>query len=119
MHINKRKIGGFYEKIAADYLKRNGLYLKVMNYRCKSGEIDLIMRDNECIVFVEVKYRRDSKNGDATEAVGYYKRKVISRVAKYYLMTHYNTVDIACRFDVVAINDKRISWVKNAFEYTE
>lgn len=119
MELNKRKIGGWYEQKAADYLRGQGLYIKEMNYRCKFGEIDIIARDGEYLVFVEVKYRSDERSGGAVEAVNYWKRKIISRVAKYYLMTHYNSVNLACRFDVVGINGKRINWVKNAFEYIE
>lgn len=119
MYINKRKVGGYYEQKAADYLKKQGVYIKVLNYRCKTGEIDIIARDGEHLIFVEVKYRSDEKSGDALEAVGYYKQKNISKVAKYYLMTHYHSIDLACRFDVVAINGDRIKWIKNAFEYIE
>ena len=118
MKYNKRKVGGWYEKIAANYLKEKGLLIKEMNYRCRSGEIDLIACDGLSVVFVEVKYRSSDSMGDAIESVGYWKRKNISRVAKFYLMTHYQTIDVSCRFDVVAINGKRIKWLKNAFEYT-
>ena len=119
LECNKRKVGGWYEKIAANYLEKNGLQIKVMNYRCKLGKIDLIARDGDELVFVEVKYRSSGANGDAIESVGYGKRKTISRVAKFYLMTHYHTVDLCCRFDVIGINGNRIKWLKNAFEYTE
>ena len=119
MNSNKRKVGGWYEKIAADYLKSHGLHIKAMNYRCKLGEIDIVARDGDYLVFIEVKYRIDNKKGDAEEAVGYWKKKTISKIAKYYLMLHYNTTEIACRFDVIAINGNNIRWVKNAFEYTE
>ena len=94
LECNKRKVGGWYEKMAANYLKNNGLQIKVMNYRCRLGEIDLIARDGDELVFVEVKYRSSGANGDAIESVGYGKRKTISRVAKFYLMTQYHTVDL-------------------------
>ena len=119
MESNKRKVGGYYEKKAADYLKQQGLQIKVMNFRCNSGEIDLIARDVKYLVFVEVKYRSDKTSGDAAEAVGYWKQKIISKVAKYYIVTHYHTVDIACRFDVICFDGEEIRWLKDAFEYTE
>lgn len=119
MYQNKREIGGCYEKIAADYLKKQGLYIKEMNYRCSQGEIDIIARDGEYLVFVEVKFRQNERKGYPLEAVGYCKRKVISKIAKQYLVSHYHTLDIACRFDVVGIMGEELIWVKQAFEYTE
>lgn len=117
--MNKRELGGCYEKIAADYLRKQGLYIKEMNYRCSQGEIDIIARDGEYLVFVEVKFRKDEKKGSPLEAVGYWKKKVISKIAKQYIVLHYHTLDIACRFDVVGILKEEIVWIKDAFSYTE
>ena len=87
------------------------------NYRCRFGEIDLIARDNEYLVFIEVKYRKGSWSGRALEAVNFAKQKTICKVARYFLAVEYHNVDIPCRFDVVGIDDKKVYWVKNAFEY--
>ena len=83
----------------------------------RHGEIDLIARDNEYLVFIEVKYRKGSWSGRALEAVNFAKQKTICKVARYFLAVEYHNVDIPCRFDVVGIDDKKVYWVKNAFEY--
>ena len=117
MHNNTRTTGAWYERKAADYLKKQGLFILKYNYRCRYGEIDLIARDREYLVFVEVKYRKGTWSGRALEAVNFAKQKIICKVARYFLTVEYHNVDIPCRFDVVGIDDKRVYWVKNAFEY--
>ena len=115
--INKRKTGSRYEEQAAAFLEKQGLLVIEKNFRCKSGEIDLIARDNEYLVFIEVKYRKGNWSGRALEAVNFAKQKTICKVARYFLAVEYHNVDIPCRFDVVGIDDKKVYWVKNAFEY--
>lgn len=89
------------------------------NFRCRYGEIDLIMRDGPYLVFVEVKYREDGRSGDSLSAVGKAKQRIISRVADFYLKTFAWNQEIPCRFDVVGFDGNRISWVQDAFEYCE
>lgn len=81
------------------------------------GELDLIAKDAGYLVFVEVKYRTDSRAGGALAAVGREKQRVISKVARYYLMTHYGSIDVACRFDVIGFDETGICWIENAFDY--
>lgn len=114
---NKREIGASYEKIAADYLKKHGYEILEYNYRNRNGEIDLIAREGEYLCFVEVKYRKNGANGSPFEAVNRKKQKVISKVAKYYLLTHGDSEWTPCRFDVVGITGMEIELVQNAFEY--
>lgn len=114
---NKRFEGSLYEKKAADYLAAQGVELLERNYRCKKGEIDLIGRDKDCLVFVEVKYRSRGGTGNPLEAVNVRKQRVIGRVAEIYLATHFHSVDISCRFDVVGFEGDGIYWIKNAFDY--
>ena len=90
---------------------------EALNMALQNGEIDLIARDNEYLVFIEVKYRKGSWSGRALEAVNFAKQKTICKVARYFLAVEYHNVDIPCRFDVVGIDDKKVYWVKNAFEY--
>ena len=115
--MNNRKQGNDFESLAADYLRRNGMKILQQNFYCKMGEIDIVARDGEYLVFVEVKYRKNRKAGSAAEAVGFNKMRKISRCADVYLMLHqaseYNNV----RFDVVAIEEGHLSHFKNAFEY--
>ena len=69
LHKNTRSTGSCYERKAADYLKQQGLFILRYNYRCRFGEIDLIARDGEYLVFVEVKYRKDNSSGYSLAAV--------------------------------------------------
>ena len=83
MHKNTRSTGNCYERKAADYLKQQGLFILRYNYRCRFGEIDLIARDGEYLVFVEVKYRKDNSSGYSLAAVNPAKQKTICKVARY------------------------------------
>ncbi|MGN8887110.1 YraN family protein [uncultured Blautia sp.] len=116
--MNKRKIGSCHEEQAAAFLKKQGLYIVERNFRCRTGEIDIIARDGDYLVFTEVKYRRTGESGWASAAVDWHKRQRISRAAQFYLIRH-GYADIPCRFDVVAIDGNRIQWIRNAFDYTE
>lgn len=116
---NRRKTGSEYEKKAAEFLERQGLTVLFRNFRCRRGEIDLILRDGPAIVFAEVKYRSGSGSGSALEAVDERKQRRISAAARYYLATRTGNMEIPCRFDVVAFDGERIRWVRNAFAYRE
>lgn len=115
--MNRRKEGAYYENLVAEYLKTQGYEILEKNYRCRIGEIDLIAKEGETLVFVEVKYRRNDKMGDPKEAVDQKKQKKISMTASYYLMRECGRMDIPCRFDVAAVLGDQIEVVKNAFEY--
>lgn len=113
---NKRQIGSLYEKRAGEYLLKCGYEILEYNFRCRLGEIDIIARDGNYLVFCEVKYRAGKGAGHPLEAVDVRKQRVISKCAAYYLKIK-NLYDIPCRFDVVSIEGETISLVKNAFEY--
>ena len=107
------------EDLAVHYLKKQGYTIVVRNYRQRIGEIDIIARDGECLVFVEVKTRRNSRYGSPFEAVDNRKQIQISKVALEY-MTRYKYDDVEARFDVVAIEgdihgDNTLDWIVNAF----
>lgn len=106
-----------YEQLAGEYLKQQGYEILTYNFRCRYGEIDIIARDGEYLVFVEVKYRRNTKSGSPFEAVHLRKQQVISRVASYYCLTHGCLDCTPCRFDVVAILGEERMLLKNAFDY--
>ena len=114
---NNRRTGTGYERKAGAYLESLGYKIVTYNYRCRLGEIDLIAKEGETLVFVEVKYRRDDKMGNPKEAVDRKKQKKISMTASYYLMRECGRMDIPCRFDVAAVLGEQIEVVKNAFEY--
>ena len=92
LHKNTRSTGSCYERKAADYLKQQGLFILRYNYRCRFGEIDLIARDGEYLVFVEVKYRKDNSSGYSLAAVNPAKQKTICKVARYFLTVEYHNV---------------------------
>ncbi|MDG1752717.1 MAG: YraN family protein [Thalassotalea sp.] len=112
--------GDCWELYAERYLIEKGLSLLAKNFHSRQGEIDLIMKDGDCIVFVEVKYRKNNHFGGAISAVTYQKQQKIIKTAAFFLqqqkLNEYNT---ACRFDIVAIegdtNKPDTQWLKNAF----
>lgn len=111
----KKKKGDAAEGLALEYLRAAGLRLVTRNYRCRTGEIDLIMEDADSLVFVEVRYRQRSDFGGALGSVDYYKQKKLIAAARHYLHTLKRLP--ACRFDVVAVQpDQRVEWLKNAFD---
>lgn len=120
--MNKREAGDYYETLACDYLRENGLKIIQKNFRCRQGEIDIIARDGKYLVFTEVKFRKGNRFGSAEAAVDYKKQNVISRVSDYYRKRFGISDDTCQRFDVVALDlddDEalHIRWHKNAFLY--
>ena len=107
------------EDIAAEYLQRQGLVPLVTNYRNQTGEIDLIMIDDQTLVFIEVKQRRDSRFGRPEESVGMAKQTKLRRTAAGYLQRNDRSQSWSCRFDVVAITGSPQApvcrWIQNAF----
>ncbi|MCU7920333.1 MAG: YraN family protein [Candidatus Thiodiazotropha sp. (ex Dulcina madagascariensis)] len=105
------------EQRALDYLTGRGLRLLQRNYRCKAGEIDLIMQESDCLVFVEVRYRQSNDFGVALETVTGHKQRKLLATANRYLQS--TGADAPCRFDVIALNGSgptRIEWIKNAIQ---
>ncbi len=108
------QVGAAKEQLAEDYLRRHQLRPLARNHRCRHGEIDLIMRDEQGIVFVEVRYRRSGRFGTAAETVDRRKQQRLAAAADHYLQAH--PTPLPCRFDVVAISEgDQIEWIKNAF----
>lgn len=113
---NNRTVGTIYEQLAGEYLEQKGYEILCYNFRCPLGEIDIIARDAEVLVFTEIKYRKTAKLGSPLAAVTSKKQKVISKCANYYL-TGKGWHDISCRFDVIGIEGKELTHVENAFDY--
>ena len=111
---NKRALGSRYEAEAAAFLEHLGYRILEQNYRDRRGEIDLVAKEGRYLVFVEVKYRVDGRNGFPAEAVTLQKQQHIRRTARYYLYSH-RCGEIPCRFDVVSILGKEICWIRDAF----
>jgi putative endonuclease len=108
------------ESMAAAYLKRRGFKILEKNYRTRFAEIDLIARDGDTLVFVEVKARRSSSFGVPKDAVNFRKQQKISMAALAYLRQK-QEINARIRFDVVAVcvrkDQVQIEIVKNAFEF--
>ena len=109
MAVNKRAAGADKEQLAARYLVDNGYTVLERNFRNKTGEIDIIAKKDNYIVFVEVKYRSNNKYGYAVEAVNYRKKQIIRPVAQFYMATRYKSCDIPCRFDVIGIDGETVT----------
>lgn len=117
MMRNKRKIGSYYEEIAIKYLREQGYEILEQNYRNSYGEIDIIAKRDNVIIFAEIKYRTSNLYGDPLEAVDKRKQHRITQVALYYYMKNgYSEEKVPCRFDVIAIyGDGKIRHEINAF----
>jgi putative endonuclease len=112
-----RSSGEMAERLAEQYLGDAGLELVARNFRCRMGEIDLIMREGSALVFVEVRLRQRPDFGGAAASIQSRKQQRLIRAAHHYLATLPSTP--ACRFDVVlfdALESARIEWIRNAFE---
>ena len=94
--------GAFGESLATEYLTECGYKVLERNFSCRTGEIDIIARNKEYIVFIEVKARANLNYGLPCEAVNYHKQNVIGKVAAAYLANK-KIVDENCRFDVIEV----------------
>jgi len=104
--VDRKALGALGEKKAAEYLKKKGYRIRERNYRCREGEIDIVARDKDCLVFVEVRTRTGSGFGTPEESVTAVKREKLVSVALSYLQTH-KDLPASWRFDVVAIEVDR------------
>jgi len=111
-----KSIGDSAEEKARNYLIKQGIQILDTNYRCKLGEIDIIAKQDNTLLFVEVKFRKNSKFGSPSEMVTPQKQKRIVKSTQHYLQAHSNLANKACRFDVISIQQNDIEWIKNAFD---
>ncbi len=111
---DKQARGAAAEDRAAAYLAQQGLKLVTRNFRCRGGEIDLIMRDGTSLVFVEVRARARADFGGAAASITAAKQARIILAARHYLAQH--RVDAPCRFDAVLIQAGQLQWLRAAFE---
>jgi putative endonuclease len=114
-----RKVGEEAERLAQRFLEQKGLTLINRNYHCRRGEIDLIMRDGNFLVFIEVRYRKNDIYGSAAESVTKQKQRRLLASAGYYLQNEKLYENISCRFDVITVSGQynpQIEWIKDAFQ---
>ena len=115
--MNTRKNGDIYEQRAMSLLEAKGYVILDRQYRCAFGEVDIVARDGNCIVFAEVKHRKSKSSGDPLEAVTYKKMRRISMTARHYMMKHGISEDVSIRFDVIGYTGDEAVHIKNAFYY--
>lgn len=111
-------MGAKYEQLAVDYLVQEGYQIVDRNRYTPYGEIDIIAKKDNYIVFCEVKYRSSDRYGDPLQAVDWGKQQRISRAAMYIFSRNAIIRKLNCRFDVIAVyKDESIRHVENAFEF--
>ena len=115
--------GQWGEARAEALLSGSGLALLERNYRCRAGEIDLVMLDTgtdegDTLVFVEVRLRAAGAMVEALETVDQHKQRKLTRAAQFFLMQKPEYAELPCRFDVIAIDDEDAQpvWLRNAFD---
>ncbi|PCH62538.1 MAG: YraN family protein [SAR86 cluster bacterium] len=119
--LNSVGFGKLQELVATEFLQLKGLKHYKSNYRCRLGEIDLIMFDSQHLVFVEVRYRSNTNFASPLESVNYTKQCKLRRCAQHFLMMHTQFQQFNCRFDVIGISPSKhnlnpeIEWIENAF----
>ncbi len=120
VRFRRRQLGHNAERQARTFLKRRGLTAVASNFHTRRGELDLVMRDGDCLVFVEVRFRRASSPVDAALTVDARKQQKLAQAATIFLARHGEFRHSPCRFDVVGIDrddrgQERIHWLCDAF----
>jgi len=116
----RKAIGQLGEELALAHLLANGLKPLIRNYRCKMGELDLVMMEREVLVFVEVRCRANNDYGGAAASVDWKKQHRLVLAAEHLRMQRAELRRYPARFDVVAITTgsqpkAKVDWIKNAF----
>jgi len=117
---NTRTVGSDAENFAFHFLKQKGLIPVRRNFRCRHGELDLIMQDGRCLVIVEVRFRGSKSFVTAELTIDKRKQRKLIRTTAMFLAWNAQFVNEPVRFDVVGINadargDRSIEWIKDAF----
>ncbi len=123
VRTSNRAIGDEAENLAFRYLKQHGLTPVHRNFACRLGELDLIMRDESCLIIVEVRFRNHRSFVPAELTVDRRKQSKIIRTAAMFLAWNDRFASMPLRFDVVAIDadahgEKTVKWIRDAFRPT-
>ena len=118
---SRQKAGQAAEQQALQYLQGQGLHLLAQNWRCKRGELDLVMLDSDTVEFVEVRYRLHASFGGALGSIDARKQEKLALAAEHFLQQEARWARHPCRFDVIALQGRghagqALEWLKNAFE---
>ena len=112
----KQRAGAAAEEAAARHLTAAGCRVLARNARYREGELDLVVREHDLVVFVEVRLRAAERFGGASGSVDVFKQKRLLRAAQHWLAEQYGERWPACRFDVVTVDgDGKIEWIRDAF----
>lgn len=117
---NPGTVGRKAEQIALDYLLARKLRLIARNFYCRVGEIDLVMEDGSCLVFIEVRYRKPNRFASAALSVNLRKQRKLIKAASFFLCRNTRLADRVVRFDVVALDgpsesESTLQWLRDAF----
>jgi putative endonuclease len=112
--VARQALGNSGEDLAAAELERRGYAVLERRYRTRHGEIDIVARDGATLVFVEVKVKATAEYGCAAEAVTRHKQRRVASMAADYLARK-ELAEVACRFDVVAIDGEVLTLIRDAF----
>ena len=120
MATDRRALGARIEALACDFLRVEGLTPVAANANYRDGELDLVMRDGDALVFVEVRFRRGSSGfGGGAASIDAAKRRRIVRAAERYLAAHREFASAPCRFDVIDAHGDAdapgFEWLRDAF----
>lgn len=118
-HETSRRIGDRAESAALEQLRAAGLTLIARNYHARGGELDLVMRDGNTLVFVEVRFRADGGHGDGLDSVSPGKQRRLIAAARQYLADHPKYARWTTRFDAIALGAGGTRWVKNVIVIDE
>jgi putative endonuclease len=115
----RKQFGATAEDAALRYLSERKLQLIQRNYRCRTGEIDLVMLEGRTLALIEVRYRADASFGGAAASVTWHKQRRIASASRHLLLTRHDLRRYPARFDVVAVTPVReglqIEWIRAAF----
>jgi putative endonuclease len=118
--MTARAIGTIWEDAALAHLRKAGLELVARNFHCRYGEIDLVLRDRDMLVFAEVRYRHDTAQGGGTVSVGAAKQRKLVQTAQIFLQKYPQFAALPCRFDVIGCAgtppQPTFEWTRSAFE---
>ena len=121
--LDRRARGDAVEAAALHHLQAHGLQLLARNVQSRGGELDLVMRDADGVVFVEVRYRANAGFGGGAMSVDAHKRRKLVHTAQVWLLQHPHHANAPCRFDVIAASgdpqSPRIEWLRDAFRADE
>jgi putative endonuclease len=120
LSANARQRGSHWEQVAESFLNGRGITTLERNYRVRCGEIDLVMRDGNTLVFTEVRYRGNDSHGSGAESVTPAKQRRVISAAHRFLQSHPSERVRPCRFDVISIGSRDgrtlLNWIRNAFD---